>query len=141
MGVAAATIGTMRQAGMSMSMGLATLVLALEVGRHEIVPADYPRLLTSIRLSFLIFTALCVARCRGLTGGAGGCKRQAPPSNGCEPRRRTDVAGLAVARGRYFVISSSTSLATWYFLRSLGLSILPVALRGTWSKMTRRGRL
>jgi EmrB/QacA subfamily drug resistance transporter len=59
-GVAAATIGTMRQAGMSMSMGLATLVLALEVGRHEIVPADYPRLLTSIRLSFLIFTALCV---------------------------------------------------------------------------------
>ena len=59
-GVAAATIATMRQAGMSMSMGLATLVLALEVGRHEIVPADYPGLLTSVRLSFLIFTALCV---------------------------------------------------------------------------------
>jgi MFS family permease len=58
-GVAAATIATMRQAGMSMSMGLATLVLALEVGRHEIAPADYPGLLTSVRLSFLIFTALC----------------------------------------------------------------------------------
>ena len=24
------------------------------------MPADYPRLLTSIRMSFLIFTALCV---------------------------------------------------------------------------------
>ena len=37
-GVAGATIGTMRQAGMSMSMGLATLVLALEVGRHWSCP-------------------------------------------------------------------------------------------------------
>ncbi len=59
-GVAAGTIATMRQAGMSLGMGLATLVLALEVGRHEIAPVDYPSLLTSIRVSFLIFTALSV---------------------------------------------------------------------------------
>ena len=58
--VATATVATMRQAGMSFSSGLATLVLALEVGRQEIVPADYPRLLTSVRISFLIFTVLCV---------------------------------------------------------------------------------
>jgi len=59
-GVATATIATMRQAGMSLSVGLATLVLALQVGRQDIVPADYPRLLTSVRISFVIFTALCI---------------------------------------------------------------------------------
>jgi MFS family permease len=58
-GVVSATIAMLRQAGMSFSVGLATLVLALEVGRHEIVPADYPGLLRSVRISFLIFTALC----------------------------------------------------------------------------------
>ena len=58
-GVTTATIATMRQAGQSMSMGLATLVIALEVGRHDIVPGDYPHLLTSVRISFWIFTALC----------------------------------------------------------------------------------
>ena len=90
MGVAAATIATMRQAGMSMSMGLATLVLALEVGRHEIVPADYPRLLTSVRLSFLIFTALCVVGVGASLVGPGkrdaAAQAQAAAMDGPEPR-------------------------------------------------------
>ncbi len=59
-GVASATVATMRQAGISMSQGLATLVLALEMGRHAIQPSDYPQVLGSVRISFLIFTALCV---------------------------------------------------------------------------------
>ena len=59
-GVASATLATVRQAGMSMSMGVATLVLTLEVGRQAIQPADYPRVLSSVRMSFLIFAALCV---------------------------------------------------------------------------------
>ncbi|MFH1833474.1 MAG: MFS transporter [bacterium] len=59
-GVASATLATMRLAGLSMSLGIATLVLAIEVGRQAIEPADYPQVLSSVRLSFLIFTALCV---------------------------------------------------------------------------------
>lgn len=60
-GVASATLVTMRQVGMSMSMGIATLVLALVVGRQVIQTADHPHLLTSVRITFLIFTVLCAA--------------------------------------------------------------------------------
>jgi EmrB/QacA subfamily drug resistance transporter len=60
LGVASATIGTVRLAGQNVSLGLATLVLAIVVGRHEIVPGDYPHLLTSVRITFAIFTVLCV---------------------------------------------------------------------------------
>ena len=59
-GVASATLGTMRLAGQNISLGLATLVLAIVVGRHAIVPGDYRHLLTSVRISFAIFTVLCV---------------------------------------------------------------------------------
>jgi EmrB/QacA subfamily drug resistance transporter len=57
-GVTSATIATMRQSGMSISIGVATLVLALEVGRRAIEPADYPGVLTTVRICFLIFAAL-----------------------------------------------------------------------------------
>ncbi len=59
-GVASATLATMRTAGQNISMGIATLVIAVVVGRHEIGPVDYPNLLTSTRITFAIFTALCV---------------------------------------------------------------------------------
>jgi MFS family permease len=59
-GMASATIAAMRQAGMNMSMGVATMVIALIVGQAIIEPATYPELLTSIRVTFLIFTVLCV---------------------------------------------------------------------------------
>jgi MFS family permease len=59
-GTASATLATMRMAGQSFSMGIAGLVLAVVVGRHEIEPPDYPHLLTSVRVTFAIFTALCV---------------------------------------------------------------------------------
>jgi EmrB/QacA subfamily drug resistance transporter len=58
-GTASATLATVRMAGQSLSMGIAGLVLAVVVGRHEIGPADYPHLLTSVRTIFAIFTALC----------------------------------------------------------------------------------
>ncbi len=59
-GVASATIGTMRLTGQNISMGLATLVLAVVVGSHPIGPADYGNVLTSVRITFAIFTVLCV---------------------------------------------------------------------------------
>ncbi len=59
-GVASATLAALRLIGQNISMGLATLVLALEVGRQAIGPADYPHVLTSVRVTFLIFTVLCL---------------------------------------------------------------------------------
>ncbi len=59
-GTASATLATMRVTGQSLSMGLATFVLALVVGRHEIEPVDYPNFLISARVSFALFAALCV---------------------------------------------------------------------------------
>ncbi len=58
--VAAATSSTMRVSGQSFSMGIATLVLAVVVGRHEISAADHVSLLMSMRILFLIFAPLCV---------------------------------------------------------------------------------
>jgi len=58
--VAAATSSTMRVSGQSFSMGIAALVLAVVVGRHEIGPSDHVNLLSSIRILFLIFAVLCV---------------------------------------------------------------------------------
>ncbi len=59
-GIASATLAMMRIVGQNMSMGVATLVLAVEVGRQAIQPADYPRVLSSVRVSLLIFTVLCL---------------------------------------------------------------------------------
>jgi MFS family permease len=59
-GMASAAVAAIRQAGMNMSLGVATLILALMVGQEVIRPANYPELLAGIRLTFLIFTVLCV---------------------------------------------------------------------------------
>ena len=58
-GFASASISTVRMVGMAISVGLATLIVALIVGRHDIQPADYPNLLTAIRTTFVILTGLC----------------------------------------------------------------------------------
>ncbi|MEN6592060.1 MAG: MFS transporter [Methanobacterium sp.] len=59
-GIASATVGTMRLIGQTMSIGIATLLFALMLGRVQITPGQYPALLNSIHLSFIIFTAICV---------------------------------------------------------------------------------
>jgi EmrB/QacA subfamily drug resistance transporter len=59
-GVASATMATMRLTGQNISMGLATLVLAVVVGPHPITQADYSSVLTSVRITFAIFTVLCI---------------------------------------------------------------------------------
>jgi EmrB/QacA subfamily drug resistance transporter len=60
-GVASASLGTMRLVGQAISIGVATLVLAAVMGHHEIQSADYPHLLVSVQILFGVFTALCVA--------------------------------------------------------------------------------
>ena len=59
MGLASAAVATTRMVGMAISIGLATLIMAVIVGRHDIMPADYPHLLTAIRITFGVLTALC----------------------------------------------------------------------------------
>ena len=57
-GVAAATISTMRMTGQMLSMGIATLLFAVNLGRVQISPAHFPMFLKSVHVAFIIFAAL-----------------------------------------------------------------------------------
>ncbi len=58
-GVASGTLATMRQVGMTFSMGLAMLLFAIFIGRVQITPEYHPLFLKSVNLAFIIFTVLC----------------------------------------------------------------------------------
>jgi len=60
-GIASGSVGTMRLLGQMLSMGIATLVIALMIGRARITPDLYPALISSVRISFVIFACLCAA--------------------------------------------------------------------------------
>jgi EmrB/QacA subfamily drug resistance transporter len=59
-GVASATLGTMRLIGNMLSMGLASLVFALIIGRVQITPEIIPLFVKSARTIYSIFTVLCL---------------------------------------------------------------------------------
>lgn len=61
--VASAIIATTRMTGQNVSLGIATVVMAVIVGRHELDknnPVDLANLLTSSRVTFAILAGLCV---------------------------------------------------------------------------------
>lgn len=58
-GVAASTLGTMRIVGQMMSMGIATLVFSMFIGKVRITPAIYPLFLAGMKVCFVIFFVLC----------------------------------------------------------------------------------
>jgi EmrB/QacA subfamily drug resistance transporter len=60
-GLASGTVATMRLLGQMFSMAMATVVLALIVGRQTIVPANYDLFLRSIHTIFLISAGLCLS--------------------------------------------------------------------------------
>jgi MFS family permease len=60
LGVAAGTLGTMRTAGMMVSMGIMMIIFSVYMGQAEITPEYYPQFLTSSRTGFIIFTFLSV---------------------------------------------------------------------------------
>ncbi len=60
-GLASGTVATMRLLGQMFSMAVATVVLALLVGRQAIVPANYDLFLTSIHTVFLSSAGLCLS--------------------------------------------------------------------------------
>jgi len=49
----------MRSLGMMISMGIATVLFSIFIGRIQITPEHYPLLMKSIMVAFIIFTLLC----------------------------------------------------------------------------------
>jgi MFS family permease len=72
LGVASGTIGTMRTAGLMLSMGIMMILFAVYIGQAEIMPANYPQFLTSVRVGFIVFTALGIC---GLAAQLAGRKK------------------------------------------------------------------
>ncbi len=60
LGVASGTLGTMRLIGQMLSMGIATMILAIFIGRIEITASEQGPLMTSMMAWFGIFAMLCV---------------------------------------------------------------------------------
>lgn len=60
-GLASGLVATMRLLGQMLSMAIATVVLAILVGRVAIGPENYDRFLLSVKVVFLISSVLCLA--------------------------------------------------------------------------------
>ena len=60
-GVASATLSTMREVGIVLSLGIAMLMFTLYIGRVQITPEYYPLFQQSMKTAFIIFAILCFA--------------------------------------------------------------------------------
>jgi len=60
LGVASATVGTMRLTGQMMSMGIATLILQVFIGNNPISAQYSGEFISSMRTSFMVFVILCI---------------------------------------------------------------------------------
>ncbi len=60
-GVASGAIATTRSLGMMLSMGIATVIFSILIGRTEITEDEHPFLMKSIVVALIIFTVLCFA--------------------------------------------------------------------------------
>jgi EmrB/QacA subfamily drug resistance transporter len=58
-GLASGSVGTMRLLGMMLSMGIATLIFAIFIGRVQITIEYYPVFIKSVGVAFIIFSILC----------------------------------------------------------------------------------
>ncbi|HOG87087.1 MAG TPA: MFS transporter, partial [Verrucomicrobiota bacterium] len=59
-GVASGVVGTMRMTGQMLSMGIAMMLISVYLGKEQIDPANYSRLLAGMRTGFGIFSVLSV---------------------------------------------------------------------------------
>ncbi|MDH7594207.1 MAG: MFS transporter [Methanomicrobiales archaeon] len=59
-GVASGTLGTMRLMGQMLSMAIAMMLIAIFMGRVEIIPEQYSGLLGAMKAGFLVFACLCI---------------------------------------------------------------------------------
>lgn len=60
-GVASGVNGMMRLLGQMLSMGIASMIFAVVIGRVEITPTLYPQFVISVHYAFILFTILCIA--------------------------------------------------------------------------------
>jgi hypothetical protein len=51
----------MRATGMMFSMGMVMLIFTAYIGRAQMTPSSYPFFMKSVKMAFMIFTALCLA--------------------------------------------------------------------------------
>jgi EmrB/QacA subfamily drug resistance transporter len=58
-GLASGSVGTMRLLGMMTSMGIATVIFAIFIGRVQITIEYYPMFLKSMKAAFIVFSLLC----------------------------------------------------------------------------------
>jgi len=58
-GLASGSVGTMRLLGMMTSMGIATVIFAVFIGRVQITIEYYPMFLKSMKAAFIVFSLLC----------------------------------------------------------------------------------
>ncbi len=58
-GVAAATLATMRLVGQTLSMGIATLIMAVYIGNAQIEPSNHPQFLAGMKTALIVFCVLC----------------------------------------------------------------------------------
>jgi MFS family permease len=79
LGVASGTIGTMRSTGMMLSMGIAMILFSIYMGQTQISPVIYPAFLTSLKVAFTIFSALCLV---GVFAQLAGIRVGRRPSSG-----------------------------------------------------------
>jgi EmrB/QacA subfamily drug resistance transporter len=91
-GVASATLATMRLAGQMLSMGVASVVLALFVGREAVGPEGATGFVAGMRAAFLLYAGLCVA---GVFASLarGPSSRGAPSASGDEGSAPSAPAG------------------------------------------------
>ena len=59
-GIASATVSTMRQLGMTLSMAIVMLLFTIYIGRVQITPEYYDSFLISAKTAFIVFASLCL---------------------------------------------------------------------------------
>ena len=60
-GVASATLSTMRLVGQMLSMGIAMLIIYVNMGRTQVTPQNHPQFIASLQAAFGIFAVVCFA--------------------------------------------------------------------------------
>ncbi len=60
LGIASATVGTMRLTGQMMSMGIATLILQLHIGNNPLSASLSSEFISSMKATFMVFVVLCI---------------------------------------------------------------------------------
>jgi len=58
-GVTGAMVGTMRQTGMMVSMGIVMMIMALHLGQAEIIHDNLAQFVASMHTAFIVFAILC----------------------------------------------------------------------------------